>query len=69
MAPEKRYYWWRAQAAMYTVRPNARTRAKLAELRREKLQLRLPSQESAISVGGQTAGAHIAQQGIWCQCA
>jgi hypothetical protein len=50
--PHKRYYWWRSQAAMYVVRPNARTRARLAKLRAERLQHRLPSHASAISVGG-----------------
>lgn len=50
IAPLKRHYWWRAQAAMYVVRPNDRTQQRLGQLRRELLQAELPSLASAISV-------------------
>ena len=34
IAPERWYYWWRAQSAAYVVRPNARTRNEIAVRRR-----------------------------------
>jgi hypothetical protein len=46
---ERRYWWWRAQAVAYILRPNHRTRTELARRRIEKLQ-GLPLQAGCISL-------------------
>lgn len=45
----RRYWWWRAQAIAYMVRPNHRTRIELAKRRKEKLQ-GAPLQDGCISL-------------------
>ena len=45
----RRYWWWRAQAIAYMLRPNSRTRTELAKRRKDKLQ-GVPLQEGCISL-------------------
>jgi hypothetical protein len=46
---QRRYWWWRAQAIAYMLRPNQRTTAELAKRKQQKLQ-GMPLQDGCISL-------------------
>jgi hypothetical protein len=59
----RRYWWWRAQAIAFIVRPNARTRGEMAIRRRQKLQGK-PLREGCISLYVRHGDKHVEAK-VW----